>query len=179
MPDTPENSMLTHSQDDDLAAACNDWQGGRNVGSSPLRAAARVLTGTRHYFTADYIDKYERRAAADTGLLNQARVLLGAVATAPIQTAEQWAETTGVTGSLRSVGFAGRGLVARSDEDEQITDAVASGRLAMPLWGVSLDLDQAIAYGGSPRSGGSSGCSGRSPRSRPGRTRASSRTNES
>ena len=77
--------MLTRHDDDELAAACTDWQGGRNIGSSPLRAAARVVTGTPHYFVADYIDGYERRAAEDACLLNQARVLLEAVAMPPSQ----------------------------------------------------------------------------------------------
>src|SRR3954464_11795450 len=36
--------------DADLRDACTLWQGGQNVGSSPVRGAARVLSGVRHYF---------------------------------------------------------------------------------------------------------------------------------
>src|SRR4051812_29459876 len=48
--------------DDALAEACRLWQGGQNVGSSPIRGAARVLSGVRHYFRADFITEYDRQA---------------------------------------------------------------------------------------------------------------------
>ncbi|MGY2082352.1 hypothetical protein [Blastococcus sp. SYSU DS0539] len=38
-------SVQTPVPDDALAEACTLWQGGQNVGSSPVRAAARVLSG--------------------------------------------------------------------------------------------------------------------------------------
>src|SRR4051812_11082569 len=48
--------------DDALGHACRLWQGGQNVGSSPVRGAARVLSGVNHYFRADFIDDYNREA---------------------------------------------------------------------------------------------------------------------
>jgi hypothetical protein len=48
--------------DDALTEACTLWQGGRDVGSSPVRGAARVLSGVRHYFHADFITAYNQQA---------------------------------------------------------------------------------------------------------------------
>lgn len=42
-----------NDSDPQLSAACALWQSGRNTGSSPLRAAARILASTPHYFEAD------------------------------------------------------------------------------------------------------------------------------
>jgi hypothetical protein len=66
-----------------LAQACEAWQGGRNTGSSPIRAAARVLTGTQHYFKADFIDKFERDAKANPEVLDYVRTLLKELASSP------------------------------------------------------------------------------------------------
>lgn len=42
--------------------------------------------------------------------------------------------------------FAGRGLAAQR-EDHQICAALDGDEIAMPLWGVSLDKEVALAYG--------------------------------
>lgn len=49
-------------------------------GSSPIRAAARDLTGISHYFQADFITRYEEEAHDDPVTTARARVLLEAPA---------------------------------------------------------------------------------------------------
>ncbi|MGM7698475.1 hypothetical protein [Microbacterium sp. A84] len=128
-------------QDDLLREACVAWQDGRDGGSSPLRAAARVLTGTPHYFEADFISHYERVAAADPLTMSRARFLLSALAAFPRMTAAGWSESTGFGSS-----WAGRGIKS-GNQDGQISAALETGSLTMPLWGLSLDRDVALSFG--------------------------------
>ena len=87
-----------------LADACRDWQGGRDLGSTPLRAAARVLTGRRHYFDAPFIAEQEAKARSNPLALAAAAVLLEAVNHAPHRTVAEWNQELGLP-----VGpFAGR-----------------------------------------------------------------------
>src|SRR6478609_5911480 len=117
-----------------LAGACRDWQGGRDLGSTPLRAAARVLTGRRHYFEAPFISEQEEKARSNPPALKAAAVLLEAVNHAPHRTAAEWNQELGLP-----VGpFAGRGLEPKPEFDGQIEYALTTGRVEMPLWGVSL-----------------------------------------
>jgi hypothetical protein len=125
-----------------LKEACTIWQSGRDGGSSVVRAAARALTGTPHYFHAQFIDEYQRRAEADPVMLDCARILLDAVADSHPHTASSWCAHTAVPMS----DFAGRGLAAQS-EDYQIREALDRGEIAMPLWGVSLGRNIALGYG--------------------------------
>ena len=126
----------------DLASACSAWQGGRNIGSTPLRGAARVLTGIPHYFQADFITRQETAARANTDILEKARILLDAVAAAEHRTADEWNTSVG----LYPRGFAGRGLEPKP-QDDQILEVLATGRIVMPLWGVSLSRYAAWWYG--------------------------------
>ena len=59
--------------DEVLAEACTLWQGGRDVGSSPIRAAARVLSGVDHYFHADFITAYNQQARTTPEVLAAGR----------------------------------------------------------------------------------------------------------
>ena len=62
---------------------------------------------------------------------------------APVRTADEWNAAVGL--NLR--GFAGRGLEPKSPFDDQILVALGTGRLAMPLWGVSLSRFAATWFG--------------------------------
>ncbi|MBN1093324.1 hypothetical protein JKP75_12600 [Blastococcus sp. TML/M2B] len=128
---------------DDLAAACTLWQGGQNVGSSPVRAAARVLSGVRHYFHADFITAYEEKARTTPEVLAAGVALLRAVNAAQPQDADGWPARVG----LPAGGFAGRGISSKPAEDPQIEKRLATGRIEMPLWGVSLSPDVAAGFG--------------------------------
>ncbi|MGY1592269.1 hypothetical protein ACI79D_09870 [Geodermatophilus sp. SYSU D00708] len=128
---------------EDLAAACALWQGGQNVGSSPIRGAARVLTGVRHYFRAGFITGYEKEARASRELLEAGVRLLRAVNAAPHRDADGWNTEVGLP--LR--GFAGRGITSKPDEDPQIERQLRTGRIEMPLWGVSLNREVADSFG--------------------------------
>ena len=75
---------------DALQDACAIWQGGMEGGSSPIRAAARNLTGISHYFQAGFITKCEQEAHDNPVTTARARVLLEALATSPLFTATQW-----------------------------------------------------------------------------------------
>lgn len=127
-----------------LAAACLRWQGGRDGGSTLLRAGARVLLDVRHYFNADYITSKESEAASNWKVLTESSGLLRAMNAAPALTADQWCERVGLPHS----GFAGRGLQPKPDEDEQILAKLKRGSIRMPLWGVSLDPEIAQSFGG-------------------------------
>lgn len=129
---------------DELAEACATWQGGRDFGSSLLRAAARVLVDRPHYFRAAFITDLERTARSNPTALGQAATLLRAVNASRPLTADQWSTEVG----LPTTGFAGRGLAPKLAEDDQIRTALKEGRITMPLWGVSLDVDVARSYGG-------------------------------
>lgn len=129
--------------DDVLAEACTLWQGGRDVGSSPVRAAARVLTGVRHYFHADFSTAYDVPARATPEVLAAGAALLRAVNTAPHRDADGWSTSVG----LSAGGFAGRGISSKPAEDPQIEKRLATGRIEMPLWGVSLSPDVAAGFG--------------------------------
>ena len=59
-----------------LAEACAFWQSGRDNGSSRLRGAARVITGTAHYFEADFIRSQEDKAREDPLALRHATTIL-------------------------------------------------------------------------------------------------------
>lgn len=133
--------MDTEQRVQELQAACAAWQGGRQEGSSPLRAAARVVTGTRHYFEADFITQLEREAASNPLRMAHARVLLDELARQPARTVAQWAQSTGIETS-----WVGRGI-ASGPQDAQIMRALASGTIEMPLWGVSMDQHVAREYG--------------------------------
>ncbi|MDL5350934.1 hypothetical protein [Microbacterium sp. zg-YB36] len=133
--------MTSTATNDELRDACAAWQDGRDGGSSPIRAAARVLTGTKHYFEADFIDRYERDASANALTMARAQTLLAALATSPTRDGEGWAERTGF-GS----GWVGRGIKSGA-QDPQINAALNTGFITMPLWGLSLDRDVARSYG--------------------------------
>ncbi|MGY1690358.1 hypothetical protein [Geodermatophilus sp. SYSU D01105] len=128
---------------EDLAAACALWQGGQNVGSSPIRGAARVLTGVRHYFRAEFITGYEEKARASRELLEAGVHLLRAVNAAPHMDANGWNAQV----ALPFLGFAGRGIKSKPDEDPQIERQLRTGQIEMPLWGVSLDRAVADSFG--------------------------------
>ena len=66
-----------------------------------------------------------------------------AVNRAPHRTAVEWNQELG----LPPERIAGRGLEPKPDYDGQIEDALTTGRVEMPLWGVSLDYDVAWKYG--------------------------------
>lgn len=133
--------MAMSAQVELLRDACIAWQGGRDGGSSPIRAAARVLTQTKHYFEADFITRYEAEAAADEQTMARARVLLDELATRPSLTVAQLSERTGV-----KTLWVGRGIRSAS-QDAQIERALASGTISMPLWGLSMDRDVALSFG--------------------------------
>lgn len=125
----------------DLADACAAWQGGRGGGSSPIRAAARNLTGVKHYFEAPFIADYERKAAADPVTTRRAEVLLDALMANDALTPAEWAESLGV-----GPGWVGRGIVS-GEQDDQILATLRTGVITMPLWGTSLDSKVADGFG--------------------------------
>jgi hypothetical protein len=130
--------------ENDLSAACRFWQGGRNGGSTPVRAAARMLTGRKHYFEADFIAEVDRDVQRNEAALSAAGVLLGSLNKATHRTAAEWCSDTGLPPS----SFAGRGLEPKGPFiDDQIKAALRSGFVDMPLWGVSLDREIALSYG--------------------------------
>lgn len=126
-----------------LAEACESWQGGRDTGSSLLRGAARNITGLPHYFDASFITDHETAAAANPAATRRATVLLAALAIAPHRSADEWC----AEGTLPASGFAGRGLGAKPIEDEQIAATLRTGKITMPLWGVSLSPGIANEFG--------------------------------
>lgn len=138
MPENHDKEAPDHA----LVAACTLWQSGQAEGSSPLRAAARVLTETPHYFTATFIDDFEEAARRSEVLRRHAGVLLNRLSTAPSLTAAQWGELVGFPST-----WAGRGTRGGPHGD-QIRQSLASGRLSMPLWGVSLSPSVAASFGG-------------------------------
>jgi hypothetical protein len=131
--------------DNPLADACDAWQSGRDGGSTPIRAAARVLTGVPHYFRAPYINELDGRAAQDETLLARAQCLLDAIAVSSPMDAAQWAAQF----DLECAGHACRGIKANPGADEQIEALVNSSDAAitMPLWGFSLSEEMALSYG--------------------------------
>lgn len=129
------------SNDDALRDACTAWQDGRDGGSSPIRAAARVLTRTPHYFQADFIAKYERDAAASDLTMRRADALLDALESAPHRDVVGWATATGVES-----GWVGRGIKSGA-QDDQIVATLKTGSITMPLWGLSLDREVALSFG--------------------------------
>jgi hypothetical protein len=128
---------------DDLREACAFWQRGAHEGSSPIRAAARALTGVRHYFHASFISEYEKEARKSREVLGAGVTLLRAVNAAPRLDADGWNAAV----DLPARGFAGRGIKAKPDEDPQIEKQLATGRIEMPLWGVSLSRKVADNFG--------------------------------
>lgn len=133
--------MVLGTEVEPLRDACIAWQGGRDGGSSPIRAAARVLTGTKHYFEADFIARLESEAAAEKRTMARARVILDELATHPSLTIPQWSEQTGV-----ETLWVGRGIRSAA-QDDQIEQALSSGAISMPLWGLSLSREVAISFG--------------------------------
>jgi hypothetical protein len=131
----------------ELRDACDVWQSGRDGGSSPLRAAARVTTGIPHYFSASYIDAYDTAAAENLAALARARVLLGAVAASEMLDADRWRQRTGLPGPP----FASRGIGSKNGEgeDDQIERLVTAENavITMPLWGFSLSEEMARSFG--------------------------------
>jgi len=128
-----------------LADACTAWQGGQNIGSSPLRAGGRVLTGVPHYFSADYIDEYDRAAEGNEEVLQRSRTLLEAVWASPLRTVEEWRSHLGIDGA----GAAARGINSKPVEDHQIEQLIERPRatIIMPLWGFSLSESVAAGFG--------------------------------
>jgi len=96
----------------DVSSACAFWQDGRD-GSSLLRGAARVLTGVPHYFEAQFITDYEKRARADDRALGYARALLDALAESAHRSPSEWATFCGIADQ----DFAGRGLSPNGEKD--------------------------------------------------------------
>ncbi|WP_156036442.1 hypothetical protein [Blastococcus sp. URHD0036] len=129
--------------DDALAEACRLWQGGRDVGSSPVRGAGRVLTGVNHYFFAPFIAAYNQQARTTPEVLDAGIALLRSVNAAPFRDADGWSSTVG----LAAGGFAGRGIKSKTDEDPQIERQLRRGQIEMPLWGVSLSPAVAAGFG--------------------------------
>lgn len=131
----------------DLSDACRMWQGGRNVGSSLLRAAARRVTGVPHYFSAPYIDGYDVEAAGRPDAQAAARILLDSIEQRPWTSIEDLAHEVGWAGEA----VAERGIESRAtfEEDEQIARLVTApgAVISMPLWGFSMDRDVARSYG--------------------------------
>jgi len=127
-----------------LGEACALWQGGRDVGSSLIRGAARVLTGVPHYVQASYITAQEEAARGRPDALAAAGALLTGVAGANRLDADGWARVA----SLPPTGFAGRGLRSEAEKDDQIEAVLSSGSIRMPLWGLSLDRAVTQQYGG-------------------------------
>lgn len=127
---------------DDLADACELWQGGRDVGSSLVRGAARALTGIDHYFRADFIARQERSARAKADALRAAIALLRGVNAAERRDADGWYQLAGLSGP----GFIGRGIESKP-QDDQIVKQLEYGHLNMPLWGVSLSREVAEGFG--------------------------------
>lgn len=126
---------------DRLGDACAAWQGGMEGGSSPIRAAARNLTGVRHYFEADFISQYEQEAAANPITTDRARTLLDALRDSPLRTAAEWSAALQVGSD-----WVGRGI-KKGPQDAQILGSLATGHLTMPLWGASFDPAVARSYG--------------------------------
>jgi hypothetical protein len=127
-----------------LGEACALWQGGRDVGSSLIRGAARVLTGVPHYVQASYIAAQEEASRNRPDALSAAHALLAGIAAADQLDADGWA---GIA-SLAPTGFAGRGLRSEAEKDDQIEAVLDSGLIRMPLWGLSLDRAVTEQYGG-------------------------------
>jgi hypothetical protein len=126
----------------DLADACGLWQGGRDVGSSLVRGAARALSGIDHYFSAHFIARQERAARANPDALGAAIALLRGVNAAEHRDADRWYEVAGLSGP----GFIGRGIEPKP-QDDQIVKQLKYGHLTMPLWGVSLSHEVAEGFG--------------------------------
>ncbi len=126
-----------------LAEACTLWQGGRDVGSSPVRAAARVLSGVDHYFRADFIIDYDRQARTTPDALGAGIALLRAVNAASHLDADGWNARAG----LPPRGFAGRSIASKPAEDPQIEKQLRTRQIEMPLWGVSLSPAVAADFG--------------------------------
>ena len=124
-----------------LAQACQAWQGGRDTGSSPIRAAARVLTSTPHYFKAEFIDEFESDARANPEVLDYARTLLTALASSPKRDASGWAAQLGIPSD-----WVGRGIKS-APQDDQIVATLEKGQLCMRFWGASLDKGVAERFG--------------------------------
>lgn len=128
-----------------LAEACEVWQSGRDGGSTPIRAAARILTGNPHYFSAPFIDELDRKAADDGASLDRARILMGAIRNAEPWDTDRWRASLNISG----VGAASRGIAPKVGIDEQIEALVVGpdARITMPLWGFSLSEDIALGFG--------------------------------
>ncbi|MGX1696373.1 hypothetical protein ACWIBQ_13415 [Microbacterium keratanolyticum] len=124
-----------------IEEACMLWQSGRDTGSSPLRAAARVLTGVPHYFEADFIQAFDAAARENDALRAHASVLLSALDVAPRHSADEWGELVGFPSA-----WAGRGTPGGAHAT-QIRQSLASGSITMPLWGVSLSETVAADFG--------------------------------
>jgi hypothetical protein len=136
---TDAPKTLTPSQRGDLEDACAAWQGGRDSGSTPIRGAARRLTGTRHYFSAPFISAAENNA--DDLAFDRARVLLKALENADRRDASGWAASLGIPSQ-----WVGRGIKS-GPQDPQIVDSLRTGRLTMALWGMSFDRTVTSGYG--------------------------------
>jgi hypothetical protein len=132
---------------DELGDACDVWQSGRDGGSTPLRAAARIVTGLPHYFSAPYIDSLDADATSDVIALLRARVLLEGITGSEPRTAAQWRALTALPGP----DYVSRGIGSKEKhgEDGQIERLVTGSNavITMPLWGFSLSEAMALSYG--------------------------------
>jgi hypothetical protein len=130
-----------------ILAALTQWQQGEAGGASRLCAAARALTGTAHFYTAELITKNEREARRHPAVMMAAAALLRAVNQAQPHDADAWNTLLG-----RPLdGFAGRVISCYAADDEQFMAHVSRGRLDIPLWSVSLDYAVAGRASGSYR----------------------------
>ncbi|MEJ1922492.1 hypothetical protein [Microbacterium sp. KHB019] len=100
-----------------------------------------MLTATKHYFEAEFIERYERDAAADPRTMQRAAALLDALDAAPQMHADGWGKTVAYESA-----WVGRGIEPGA-QDDQIRATLATGILSMPLWGLSLDRDVARSFG--------------------------------
>jgi hypothetical protein len=142
MTDSGPDRLAALASNQGLVAAVRRWQSGQD-GSSLLRGAARAITGVAHYFDADFIAEYERRAALDQLVRTQARLLMDEIGDAGPWSAHEWHARLGLSGEA----FAGRGIKSKPQHDAQILASLARGKLTMPLWGFSLRRDVAASYG--------------------------------
>lgn len=74
----------------------------------------------------------------------RACALIRAVATADERDADAWCDAV----VIPRTSFAGRGIVSKPANDEQIREQLRRGVIEMALWGVSLDPGVADSYGG-------------------------------
>lgn len=100
-----------------------------------------MITGTKHYFDAPFIEEFEQQARDDESLRVHAAVLLDRLDRAPRRTAAEWGTLLNITTT-----WAGRGT-AGGEHAAQIRQSVGTGELTMALWGITLSNDVAATFG--------------------------------